>query len=125
MTAVQPINPAASKPGGPIIQSISAQIPAMGALAPAGLISAQFHFISPNGNAALLHRESESARSSNNDRNPNQAINIPAEEQKKGAVVTSLWSCNDSRYNVTVRAYILDTDGNRSNEVRYTVHCNG
>jgi hypothetical protein len=125
MTAVQPVNPVASKPGAPIIQSISAQIPSMAALVPAGLISAQFHFVAPNGNAAVLHREAETTGRNTADRSPNQAINTPADEQKKGAMVTSLWTCTDSRYAVAVRAYIMDTDGNRSNEVRYTVHCNG
>jgi hypothetical protein len=124
MTAVQPVNPVSSKPGAPVIQSISAQIPSMGIVL-AGLISAQFHFVSPKGNAAVLHREAETSSGSHTDRSPNQAINIPADEQKKGATVTSLWTCSDSRYNVAVRAFIMDTDGNRSNEVQYTVHCNG
>jgi hypothetical protein len=123
ITAVQPVNPVSSRPGAPIIQSISAQIPGM-ALVVAGMISAQFHFMSPNGNAVVLHREAEAA-GNNPDRSPNQAINIPAEQQKKGAMVTSAWTCSDSRYSVAVRAYIMDAEGNRSNEVRYTVHCNG
>ena len=123
ITAVQPVNPVSSKPGAPVIQSISAQIPSMGALV-TSLISAQFHFVAPNGNAVVLHREAEST-GSNADRSPNQAINIPPDQQKKGATVTSLWTCNDSRYSVAVRAYIMDMDGNHSNEVRYTVHCNG
>lgn len=124
MTAVQPVNPVSAKPGAPVIQSISAQIPSMGIMV-AGLISAQFHFVSPKGNAAVLHREAETSSGSHADRNPNQAINTPADEQKKGATVASLWTCGDSRYTVAIRAYILDTDGNRSNEVRYSVHCNG
>jgi hypothetical protein len=117
------VNPVSSRPGAPVIQSISAQIPSMGALV-TSLISAQFHFVSPNGNAVVLHREAQTT-GNNADRSPNQAINIPAEQQKQGATVTSLWTCNDSRYSVAVRAYIMDMDGNRSNEVRYTVHCNG
>ena len=42
-----------------------------------------------------------------------------------GIVLAPAWTCNDSRYSVAVRAYIMVADGNRSNEVRYTVHCNG
>ena len=47
MTAVQPVNPVSSKPGGPVIQSITAQIPARGALTP-NVIIPEFHFIAPN-----------------------------------------------------------------------------
>jgi hypothetical protein len=53
LTAIQPINPVASKPGGPIIQSISAHIPDMGTLIKANQIAPEFHFIAPNGNAVL------------------------------------------------------------------------
>jgi hypothetical protein len=124
MTAVQPVNPVSSKPGAPIIQSVSAQTAGM-AILPNSLISAQFHFVAPNGNAAVLHREVVATSGTNANPAPNQAINIPADQQKLGGAVTVLLTCTDTRYFETFRAYIIDADGNRSNEVRYTVHCNG
>jgi len=125
MTAVQPVNPVSSKPGGPIIQSISAQVPDTGPLVVSHLISTQFHFVAPNGNAVLLRREVVTTSANNINLNPSQAINIPSDAQKLGAMVTGGWNCNLNAYYVTFRAYIMDADGNRSNEVQYTVHCNG
>jgi hypothetical protein len=125
MTAMQPVNPVASKPGAPIIQSISAQLPDTGPLLVTRLLSTQFHFVAPNGNAVLLHREVATTSANNINLSPNQAINSPPDAQKQGAMVTSSWNCNVNAYYVTFRAYIMDADGNRSNEVQYTVHCNG
>lgn len=125
ITAVQPVNPVASKPGAPIIQSISAQVPDSGPLLVTHHLSTQFHFIAPHGNAVLLHREVAMTSANNISLTPNQAINIPPEAQKLGAIVTGGWNCNINAYYVTFHAYIMDADGNRSNEVQYTVHCNG
>ena len=124
MTAIQPVNPLASKPGGPIIQSISAHIPDTGTLIKVSRIAPEFHFVAPNGNAVLLHREivDTNANRSNVTSAP---ITIPAEAQKRGAVISGGWRCNVGQYYVTMKAYVLDSDGNRSNTVQYTVHCNG
>jgi hypothetical protein len=124
MTAVQPVNPVSSKPGAPIIQSVSAQTGGM-AILPNSIISAQFHFVAPNGNAAVLHREVVTTSGTNANPAPNQAINIPPDQQKQGGTVSVLLSCTDNRYFETFRAYIIDAEGNRSNELQYTVHCNG
>jgi hypothetical protein len=59
------------------------------------------------------------------DKTPNQAINISADAHKQGAIATANWNFNVIAYYVTLRAYMMDADRNRSNEVRYTVHCNG
>ena len=124
VTAVQPLNPVSSKPGGPIIQSVSAQSGGV-AILPTSLISAQFHFVAPNGNAAVLHREVVTSSGTNANPAPNQAINIPPDQQKQGGIVQILLTCAEGRYAETFRAYIIDADGNRSNELQYTVHCNG
>jgi hypothetical protein len=124
MTAIQPVNPVSSKPGGPVIQSITAQIPTRGALA-ADVIIPEFHFIAPNGNAVLIHREMVETSANHVNINPSAVINIPADAQKKGAVVGGGWNCNTNPYYVTLRAWMMDADGNRSNEVQYTIHCNG
>lgn len=125
MTAVQPVNPVSTKPGGPVIQSITAQLPDTGPLLVNRLLSTQFHFVAPNGNAVLLHREVATTSANNINLSPNQAINIPPDAQKQGAVVTGSWNCNVNAYFVTFRAYVMDAQGTRSNEVQYTVHCNG
>jgi len=93
----------------------------------ANVIVPEFHFIAPNGNAILLHREIVASSSQTNNRNfnPSAPINVPAQAQKEGAVFSGGWGCGTEQYYTTVTAYILDTDGNRSNEVQYTVHCNG
>jgi hypothetical protein len=124
MTATQPVNPAASKPGGPIIQSITAQIPTRGAVT-ANVIIPEFHFVAPNGNAVLIHRELVATSANNVHVNPSAPINIPADAQKQGAVVSGGWNCNTNAYYATLRAWIMDADGIRSNEVQYTIHCNG
>jgi len=123
MTAIQPVNSAASKPGGPVIQSISAHIPP-GTLA-ANTIIPEFHFIAPNGNAVLLHREVVDTNANHINLNPSSAINIPADAQKQGAVVSGGWTCGSAKFYATLHAYIMDADGNKSNEVQFTVHCNG
>ncbi|MBA2587340.1 MAG: hypothetical protein H0U98_01820 [Alphaproteobacteria bacterium] len=94
ITAIQPVHPVASKPGGPVIESVSAHIPDMGALIKANRIAPEFHFIAPNGNAVLLHRELVTTSANHLTLNPSEAINIPADAQKQGAVFSGGWNCN-------------------------------
>ena len=75
--------------------------------------------------ADLLITEVVESNANNVKVNPSEAINIPADAQKQGAVVTGGWTCAAQQYHVTMKAWILDTDGGRSNAVQYTVHCNG
>ena len=124
MTAIQPVNPTASKPGGPTIQSLTAQIPTRGSIT-SNQIVPEFHFVAPNGNAVLIQRELVATSANNLHYNPSNPINIPADAQKKGAVFGGGWTCNDKPYYATMKAWIMDADGNRSNEVQYTIHCNG
>ena len=83
MTAVQPVNPVSSSPDGPVIQSISAHVPDVGPIGVVRTISPEFHFIAPNGNAVLIHREMVSTSANNLHLNPSAVINIPADAQKK------------------------------------------
>lgn len=125
LTAVQPANPVASKAGAPLIQSITAQVlPApLGTLAEN--IRPQFHFVAAGGNAVLLHLAVVKTSANNVNLGPAVAINVPADAQKTGAVVSTGWRCNAGQYYVTMSAYIMDADGNKSNDVQFTVHCNG
>ena len=85
-----------------------------------------FHFVAPNGNAIVLRRELvETNGAIAQTQIRSETINIPAAAQKKGAVLSGGWGCGVAQYYVTLRAYIMDADGNRSNSVEYTIHCNG
>jgi hypothetical protein len=85
-----------------------------------------FHFVAPNGNAIFLRRELVDTRGAIAQTNITSAtINIPAGAQKRGAVVSGGWRCGVGQYYVTLRAFLMDSDGNRSNSVQYTIHCNG
>lgn len=125
LTAEQPINPKSDKPGAPVLTLISARLgPRVLNMTPQMIIP-EFHFVAPNGNAVLLHRELVTTNANNLHINPVAAINIPADAQKNGAVISGGWTCGKDQYYATMSAYIMDADGNRSNSVRYTVHCNG
>jgi hypothetical protein len=125
LTVEQPANPTASAPGGPLLLSISDRLgPQFGGSTTETIIP-EFHFIAPNGNAVLLHRDLVETNANNFHLNPATPINVPADAQKRGAVIPGGWTCNAGQYYATVRAYILADDGSRSNSVQYTVHCNG
>lgn len=127
ITVEQPVNPVASKPGGPLLTSMSVRLGPQVMDLPIETIIPEFHFIAPNGNAVALHREivASSSQTGNKNFNANALINTPADAQKIGAVISGGWGCGTDKYYTTVRAYLLDTEGNRSNDLRYTVHCNG
>ena len=126
LSVEQPDNPKASKPDAPLIQSISARADVV---MPNGVrfdLIPDFHFVAPKGNAVLLHREVvDSSAPSTVHFNPASPITTPVEAQKHGAIISGGWRCGPQAYYMTIKAFIMDSDGNRSNEVRYTVHCNG
>lgn len=124
MTVEQPTNPVSSKPGGPILVSIGASLGPSIPNVPTQTIIPEFHFVAPNGNAVLLHRDLIETNVNGFRENPYAMINVPPDVQKKGAVILGGFNCR-GRYYVIQSAYIMDADGNRSNSVRYTIHCNG
>lgn len=124
MTAEQPTNPVSSKPGGPILLSVSAHLgPSI--TAPSQMVIPEFHFVAPNGNAVLLHRDLVETNSNGFRENPAAPINTSPDAQKNGAVIVGGFNCNNGKFYLTQSAYIMDADGNRSNSIRYTIHCNG
>jgi hypothetical protein len=125
LTVEQPVNPVSSKPGGPILDSVSARLGPQMLNGMTEIIIPGFHFVAPNGNAVLLRRELVDTDANNIHINPSEIINVSAESQKRGATISGSFNCNNGQYHVTLRAYIMDADGNRSNAVQYTVHCNG
>jgi hypothetical protein len=48
-----------------------------------------------------------------------------AGQQIQGATYVGGWSCGPESYYVTLRAFIMNLDGGKSNVVEYTIHCNG
>jgi hypothetical protein len=128
ITVEQPTNPVSSKPGGPVLLSISVRLGPQIAIItpqPPQMIIPEFHFIAPNGNAVLLHRDLVETSANDFHLNPATAINVPADAQKRGAVISGGLTCGQGQFYTTISAYIMDADGNRSNSVKYTLHCNG
>ena len=128
LTAEQPTNPVPSKPGGPLITSVSVSLPPQsGILTPQipRMIIPEFHFVAPNGNAVVLHSDLVATSANSFHLTPAVAINVPADAQKRGAVITHGMTCGQAPFYATMTAYIMDADGNRSNSVKYTLHCNG
>jgi hypothetical protein len=115
-----------SSASAPVLQSITMR---MNVPAGNGIVVSvvpDFHFIAPNGNAIVLRRELVDTNGAiAQTQIASETINIPAEAQKKGAVLSGGWRCGVAQYYVTLRAYIMDSDGNRSNAIEYTIHCNG
>ena len=125
LTVAQPITPP-SNTHAPILQSLSVRTYVRERNGSIVDIVPDFHFVAPNGNAIVLHRELVETNGSVGQTNLRDAtIDIPAEAQKKGAVVSGGWTCGIAQYYVTIRAFIMDADGKRSNSVQYTIHCNG
>ena len=128
ITAEQPTSPASSSPGGPLIVSVSVSLPQQGGiLAPQipRMIIPEFHFVAPNGNAVILHSDLVETSANSFHLTPSVAINVPADAQKRGAVITHGMTCGQAPFYATMTAYIMDANGNRSNSVQYTLHCNG
>jgi hypothetical protein len=126
LTVKPPSAGAAPAPGAPILQSVTLRTNVPAANGRIIDVVPDFHFTAPNGNAIIIHRElvDTSGAISQTDI-PDGTIRIPAEAQKKGAVQSGGWTCGKNVYYVTIRAFVMDSDGNRSNPIEYTIHCNG
>jgi hypothetical protein len=122
LAVTAPLNAASA----PVLQAVTMRkdVPAGNGLIVS--VVPDFHFIAPNGNAIVLRRELvETNGAIAQTQIMSETINIPAEAQRKGAVLSGGWRCGVAQYYVTLRAYIMDADGNRSNAIEYTIHCNG
>src|SRR5580698_3857707 len=115
----------AASTAAPILQSVTMRTNVSDGVGTVSVVP-DFHFIAPNGNAIVLRRELVDTNGPfAQTQIRSETINTPAEAQKKGAVLSGGWRCGVAQYYVTLRAYIMDADGNRSNSVQYTIHCNG
>jgi hypothetical protein len=116
------------QPGAaPVLQSVSLRYNVRAANGAIVSVVPDFHFIAPNGNAVLIHRELVATNGSPSNMHipTSSPIDTPADVQKKGAVISGGWNCGIAQYYVTLRAYILDADGDQSSPLEYTIHCNG
>lgn len=125
-TTVEPPPPASKSAAAPILQAVTIRenVP-IGNGAFFSYVP-DFHFTAPNGNAVVLRRELVATSGAfSQTQILNETINIPPDTQKKGAVISGGWRCGVQQYYITLRAYVIDADGNRSNAIEYTFHCNG
>jgi hypothetical protein len=85
----------------------------------------EFHFHDPSGTVRFIHREVTATSSPKPLTVRDGLIDISPEQQMKGAVYTGGWPCGPESYYVTIQAFVMNLDGQKSNVVEYTMHCNG
>lgn len=86
----------------------------------------EFHFHDASGMVRYIHRELvETDDPGLTAINTDGIIRIPAELQREGAVFVGDWSCGPGKYYVTIRAFLINLEGGKSNTLQYTIHCNG
>lgn len=86
----------------------------------------EFHFHAIDGNVNAIHREILSTNSPTPLNFVSDArIDISAEKQRSGAVYVGGWHCGPEKYEVQLRAVLIDSTGNRSNPLEYHIDCSG
>jgi hypothetical protein len=106
---------------GPVIDSVSMRT----VMQRYETIYPEFHFHDPSGTVRFIHREIIATNSPKPLTIRDGVINISAEQQIKGAVYTGGWTCGPETYYVTIQAFVINLDGQKSGAVEYTIHCNG
>ena len=105
---------------GPVIDSVSMRTE----VRRYETIYPEFHFHDPSGTVRFIHREITATNSPNLLKVQDGVIEISAEQQRRGAVYTGGWRCGPESYYVTIQAFLMNLDGQKSNGVEYTIHCN-
>jgi hypothetical protein len=85
----------------------------------------EFHFHDPSGAVRFIHREVVATNSPKVLTIQDGVIVISADQQMKGATYVGGWPCGPESYYLTIQAFLLNLDGQKSNVVEYTIHCNG
>ena len=85
----------------------------------------EFHFHDPSGTVRFIHRELTATSSPKPLTVRDGVIDISPEQQMKGAVYAGGWPCGPESYYLTIQAFVINLDGQKSNVVEYTIHCNG
>jgi hypothetical protein len=90
------------------------------------VIYPEFHFHDASGTVRYIHREVVTTNAPMPVKaNSDGIIKISAGQQIRGATYVGGWHCGPETYYVTLRAYLMDLAGAKSNVVEYTIHCNG
>ena len=105
---------------GPVIDSVSMRTE----MQRYETIYPEFHFHDPSGTVRFIHREIMATSSPNPLKVQDGVIGISPEQQRRGAVYTGGWPCGPESYYVTIQAFVMNLDGQKSNVVEYTIHCN-
>jgi hypothetical protein len=112
---------ASAQNSGPVIDSVSMRTVTQRYQT----IYPEFHFHDPSGTVRFIHREITATNSPKPLTIRDGVLNISAEQQIKGAVYTGGWTCGPESFYVTIQAFVMNLDGQKSNVVEYTLHCNG
>jgi hypothetical protein len=85
----------------------------------------EFHFHDPSGTVRFIHREITATNFPKPLTAHDGVIDISPEQQMRGAVYAGGWECGPESYYVTLQAFVMNLEGQKSNVVEYTIHCNG
>lgn len=84
------------------------------------------HFTPRKAKVVSLRRELVKSSASNGlEQQVPYSIDVSDAQQDDGALNLDPWTCGADAYFISMRAFVIDADGRRSNAIRYTVHCNG
>ena len=84
-----------------------------------------FRVTAPKGNLVMRRELVESDGAFGLTQAASYAMDFSAEAHPDGVLPSGGWVCGASKYFITLRTYVIDADGRRSNALRYTIHCNG
>jgi hypothetical protein len=113
---------ARAQQSGPVIDSVSMREDDSG---PHMVIHPEFHFHDSTGSTIHIHREVVASNEPQPRNAKDGVINISPQRQMQGAVFVGGWHCGPESYFVTLRAFMMNAAGGKSNVVEYTIHCNG
>lgn len=116
-----PLLASAQQPG-PVIDSVTMREDDGGRYP---TIYPEFHFHDPSGTVRFIHREVVASSEPKQRQANDGVINISSAQQIRGATYVGGWPCGPESYYVTLRAFMLNLEGGKSNVVEYTIHCNG
>jgi hypothetical protein len=89
------------------------------------VIYPEFHFHDSSGSVRLIHREVITTNSPKPlSPHTDAVVDISANQQRQGATFVGGWHCGAESYYVTLRAFMMNLGGTKSNVVEYTIHCN-
>jgi hypothetical protein len=111
---------ASAQNAGPVIDSVSMRTE----MQRYETIYPEFHFHDPSGTVHFIHREITATSSPKSLKVRDDVIDISSEQQIRGAVYTGGWPCGPESYYVTIQAFVMNLEGQKSNVVEYTIHCN-